>query len=193
METKRSRSEEEELVEESVDSPEAKRIRADFILDILDDESRPDNDPPGSDSGPDTDPAIDDLYSVMRSLEEEIATTAFLPSSYPPSAPTPSDSNPNQPDLGFLLEASDDELGLPPPGGIAGPSDVVGGASDDVGFGKIWGFDDDFHLEFGFGSEEGDYNGSDDGPVIFDGGLFDCGGAPEFSDLTWRTEFLPAV
>ncbi|KAJ6792344.1 uncharacterized protein M6B38_395415 [Iris pallida] len=178
--SKRSRND-DGVVEESVDSPEAKRLRADFLFDILDDEPRPEKD---DGSGSDRDPAIDDLYSVMRSFEKEIATA--LPLDLVP-APNP-DPNPNQPDLGFLLEASDDELGLPPPENAVPTGD---GASDDVGFGKIWGFDDDFHLEFGFGSEERD-NWSEVGPVIFDGGLFECA-VPEFSDLTWRTEFLPAV
>ncbi|KAJ6833812.1 uncharacterized protein M6B38_338945 [Iris pallida] len=180
---KRTRNDDDDGVEESVDWPDVKRIRED-LFGIL--ESEPDKD------GSDPDPATDDLDSVMRSFEEEIATA--LPSD-PVPVSTP-DRNPHQPDLGFLLEASDDELGIPPPeisgGGVA---DVAASAGDGggepaeaVGFAKVWGLEE-FYLDFGLGP--------DDNGVLFDEALFEfddgnCG-ATEFSDLTWRPEFLPAV
>lgn len=149
-------------------SPESKRVKADLLFDILDDESEPDN---------------TDLDYVMRSLEEEISMPVAV-----------SDLDPKQPDLGFLLEASDDELGLPPPAEAAEEevsSGEVGGGGEveEAGFGKIW--DDEIHWDLGVGS------GEDNGGVIFDGGLFDfdgvvCG-SQDLSDLTWRPEFLPAV
>ncbi|KAJ6793398.1 uncharacterized protein M6B38_235935 [Iris pallida] len=176
---KRSRNDDDDGVEESsIDSLDVKRIRAD-LFEIL--ESEPDRD------GSDPDPAVDDLDSVMRSFEEEIATA--VPSD-PVSVPTP-DPYPHQPDLGFLLEASDDELGLPPAessdcGGLVGAAVAAGDAGE-----PIWGLEE-FHLEFG---SDDSVNGADadDNGVLFDGGLFDfddanCG-APEFSDMTWRPEF----
>lgn len=169
-------------VEES--PPESKRIRAELLFDILDDESEPDN---------------TDLDSVMRSLEEEIALPVAVSDS-DPGAASVSDPEPKQPDLGFLLEASDDELGLPPAEGdvtsgeaTGGEENVSGEVVEEAGFGKIWGLDDEIHLDFGFGSD----GGGDDGGVIFDGGLFEYDGGvcgpPDFSDLTWRPEYWPAV
>ncbi|XP_039122478.1 uncharacterized protein LOC120259021 [Dioscorea cayenensis subsp. rotundata] len=61
--------------------------------------------------------------------------------------------NPNdlipQPDLGYLLEASDDELGLPP--AAPSPSEECCGGSEDenAGFAPIWGYEDEaFDLGF---------------------------------------------
>lgn len=172
-------------------SPAAKRTRADFFFDILDDESEPDN---------------TDLDSVMRSLEEEISLPVTV---LEPAEAAGSDTKAKHPDLGFLLEASDDELGLPPAevaegeatSGMAnGGGENAGGEAEEVGFGKIWGLDDEIHLDFGLGSSEIGWqqdSGVDDGGVIFDRGLFNYDGGicgPEdFSDLTWRPEFLPAL
>lgn len=108
---------------------EAKRFHEELLLDILDDQI------------PGEDPGEGDLADVMRSLEEEIG---LLPPPLPPSlsrSPSVGDGDGEsevsifdevivssegdvgvlkdeeacrQPELGFLLEASDDELGLPP-------------------------------------------------------------------------------
>ncbi|KAJ8631047.1 hypothetical protein MRB53_024370 [Persea americana] len=162
------------------ESPEAKRIR-ESLIDILDDESG------------DRDDATQDLAFFMKSFEEEISLS---PSN---SLPTPSlaapDSAESQPELGFLLEASDDELGLPPTSsGVEdekeGVVDVFRGVSEAVGFDPIWGFGDEIMGSgFGFG-----FSVEEEEPVIF-GGLFDdpdavYGSSSEFS---WRTESLPAL
>ncbi|TXG74517.1 hypothetical protein ES288_1Z037800v1 [Gossypium darwinii] len=78
--------------------PETRHIPEE-LLNILDD-----SDPV---SGPD--PAIQGLDSVIRSFEEEILIPeqVALPE-------TVLDSGESRPELGFLFEASDDELGLPP-------------------------------------------------------------------------------
>ncbi|RRT32210.1 hypothetical protein B296_00055688, partial [Ensete ventricosum] len=177
---KRRRGEDEGDGFPEISSPEAKRIRENLLLDdILDDDSGAGD---------------QDLASVMKSLEDEIA----LPS--PPPQPQ-SVVAIDQPDLGYLFEASDDELGLPPPPPAPSMSDEppeadvavapgVGGEMDGVGFGQIWGFDDEINGygwldEFGIRPEEraeAELNG-----VVFDGGLFD------YADLPWRSETLPAL
>lgn len=78
--------------------PESNRI-PDDILDILDE---PD---------PVADSAIQDLDSVIKSFEEEILHPSPSPADIPATVPEYGES---QVDLGYLLEASDDELGLPP-------------------------------------------------------------------------------
>ncbi|URD94074.1 PRP4 pre-mRNA processing factor 4 [Musa troglodytarum] len=155
-------------------SPEAKRL----LLDILDD---------------DADAGDQDVTSVMKSLEEEIA----LPSPPPPPHVPPQDAAVSDlPDLGYLFEASDDELGLPPPApSSSGDGSEACNEEEGVGFAQIWGFDEDLSgyngFELGIRPEAEDV-------VVFDGELFDYGdatvcGAPEFADLSWRSETLPAV
>ncbi|KAM0933035.1 hypothetical protein DsansV1_C38g0235201 [Dioscorea sansibarensis] len=168
--------------EESEESPEVKRLRDDLFLDMLDDDA---------DAG-DRDPAVQGLASVMKSLEEEIG----LP------APVVEEA---QPDLGFLLGASDDELGLPP-APLSSEEDgedveVVTGAVDVEygGYGdQIWGFDDEiFDGGLGFGVRMEERDGAGDDGVLFDGGLFDYSdvgcGPSDLGDRSWRMETLPAV
>uniref|UniRef100_J3KW38 Uncharacterized protein n=1 Tax=Oryza brachyantha TaxID=4533 RepID=J3KW38_ORYBR len=99
----------------------AKRLRPEDLLDMLDDDT-------------DAQGAAGDLASVMRSFEEEIA------------AGDVSDAvAPTQPELGFLLEASDDELGLPPATASSSEEEAGAGEPEDaIGFGgQIWGFEDE--------------------------------------------------
>ncbi|KAH7658517.1 hypothetical protein IHE45_17G093300 [Dioscorea alata] len=178
--SKRQREDSDELPE----SPEVKRLRDDLFLDMLDDDV---------DAG-DRDSTVQDLASVMKSLEEEIGLPA-------PAAVVED----VQPDLGFLLGASDDELGLPP-APVSSEEDgedvdvVIGGleAEGCVYGDQIWGFDDEIFdggLGFGVRMEERDVAG-DDG-VLFDGGLFDYSdvvcGPSDLGDRSWRVESLPAV
>ncbi|KAJ4830662.1 hypothetical protein Tsubulata_045836 [Turnera subulata] len=158
-----------------VNSPEAKRIQDD-LLSILDD----------SDEHP-----IQDLDSVMRSFEEEILVAEPVPA----GGEVTSFSGGSQPDLGYLLEASDDELGLPP--AVSGEEEKVGvaealaSAGSEVvsGYGDMLGFEEQIPsyeaYEFGLGGDSGviGYNGSynDNGDFVV-GGLFD------FSD----ENFVPA-
>ncbi|XP_058091540.1 uncharacterized protein LOC131237667 [Magnolia sinica] len=184
---KRVRVDSDESHTESPDSSEAKRFRAD-ILDILDD----------VDASGDRDPAIEDLATVMKSLEEEISLSLTAPPPFPLSE---SDSSESQPDLGYLLEASDDELGLPPTSSSAENDkesvDVLRGETETAEFGQIWGFEDEIpsYDALGFGiCAEGEKN--EDEPVFF-GGLFDypdvVSGPSDFSELSWRPESLPAL
>lgn len=169
--------------ESGFDSPEAKRLRDDF-LEFLDD------------TGPA--PSSQDLDSVMKSLQEEISGT---------SSPFPlsdlSDSGEPQPQIGYLLEASDDELGLPPPVASSAPdtkneefvNELIRVSSDSSGVGDFWEFEypipsyDSFEL----GSEVS-YNVNTE-YVAFDG-LFDHSDvyydSEEFSDSR-RRESWPAL
>ncbi|XP_049397219.1 uncharacterized protein LOC125861342 [Solanum stenotomum] len=95
--TKRSREDLDSAESKRVhsDSPELKQIRQE-ILDILDEQE----------ILTDRLPEVEELDSVMKSFEEEIV--------HPSIQQTNLDSVDPQLDLGYLLEASDNELGLPP-------------------------------------------------------------------------------
>ncbi|KAJ0237930.1 hypothetical protein HA466_0244490 [Hirschfeldia incana] len=140
-----------------LDSPDVKRLREDLF----------------DDSG--HDPEIQDLDSLMKSFEDELSTV------------TEQGSGETLPDLGYLFEASDDELGLPPPP----PSTVLPPSSEETEktvtelvrasseVGELCGFEE--HVT-GFGAfdlDEGLFEYSD---VCLDSGdLF-----------SWRPETLPA-
>ncbi|XP_066313933.1 uncharacterized protein [Miscanthus floridulus] len=165
------------------EAADAKRLRPQDLLDMLDD---------------DTDAAAaGDLASVMRSLEEEIA-------SFDEAVEAPTQQ---QPELGFLLEASDDELGLPPAGASASSSEEAGGlagappVSAALDGGQIWGFEDEIEGGSGFGGYSPEAAAAaaaaaawdDDG---FDAGLFAFGENDAYgpSDLAaLRHETMPAV
>uniref|UniRef100_A0A5B6ZLV3 Uncharacterized protein n=1 Tax=Davidia involucrata TaxID=16924 RepID=A0A5B6ZLV3_DAVIN len=175
-----------------LNSPEAKRIRAD-LLDILAD----------SDTVTDRDPATQDLDSVIRSFEEEILHQP------PPQQPAAdlypsSDSGESQPELGYLLEASDDELGLPP---TISPSDkqTYNAAPIDlrpvappeaIGFGEMMGFEDKIpsydSYEFGI-VQETQGNSDMNSEYVTLGGLFDYSEASDYSEFSWPPESLPAL
>ncbi|XP_072978659.1 uncharacterized protein [Typha angustifolia] len=180
---------EDETDESPATSPDAKRLRAEDILNILDDDA----DAAGGG-------AAQDLASVMRSLEEEIAV--------PPPKTETCTSDPvdvtgdlRDSDLGYLLEASDDELGLPPtaPSSSDGEAEAEAAAGEEVegvGFGQIWGFEDEIAvcyegLEYGIRPEMA----VADDVVGFAGGLFDYPDVAfepsDFGDLSWRS--MPAV
>ncbi|XP_022726657.1 uncharacterized protein LOC111282710 [Durio zibethinus] len=174
----------DDSAESDPDSPEVKRLRDD-LLDFLDD--------------PDSLPVNQDLASVMKSFEEEILSAASTATEPVPVVDLTSDSGESQSDLGYLLEASDDELGLPPPtattiGSEEGRSEVIELVrvhSDTTGISELWGFDDQIpncdSFEFGIGDN---YNGDH---VAYDG-LFeypdDSYVTSEFSGLLWRSETL---
>ncbi|KAL4362853.1 hypothetical protein GQ457_04G039020 [Hibiscus cannabinus] len=169
--------------------PETKRIQED-LLNILDD-----SDPV---TGPD--PAIQGLDSVIKSFEEEILIPDLT--GLPEAIPDPSEP---RPELGFLFEASDDELGLPPsfPSVEAeqkfettfGVED--GGVSGGVGIGEM--MENEFPIpiydsfEFGIGGELDTHNNShsNSGDFVALGGLFEP--AADISELTWRPESLSAL
>ncbi|XP_010265159.1 PREDICTED: uncharacterized protein LOC104602976 [Nelumbo nucifera] len=181
------------------DSPEAKRIR-DNLLDILND----------TDTVVDRNPANQDLASVMKSFEEEISLPTSLPSETETDITPQSDSGESQPDLGYLLGASDDELGLPPTfspssGEEKSEEDILRVSSDAVGYDKFWGFEDEIpvydSLCFGINDEnsnnDSNNNNNSTGEFVALGGLFDYpdvfSGSSDYSDFSWRPESLPAL
>ncbi|CAA7402127.1 unnamed protein product [Spirodela intermedia] len=197
--------------------PEAKRLRAAdlILLDILEEVDSTDRPLASSAAG--------DLDTVLKSFQEEICAAA-PPSSPPPPPPggeeamaaSDSDDCAVQPDLSYLLEASDDELGLPPTIVPTSSSDE-GEATAEGDLGEevkpeaalfapqIWGFDDEIPcycdpLDLGLGQED-DENAAAAaaaGGALLDGGLFDYAdvgpfGPSDFLDYSWRPESLPAV
>lgn len=170
-----------------LDSPEAKQIRED-ILDILDE----------PDALTECPPENQDLDYVMKSFEEEIRHHS--PDSDPQTVLdlTTSESGDSQPDLGYLLGASDDELGLPPtisPAGEQANAETVAmpAAGELV---NMAGFEDELpnYDTFDFGMDLEATVGDNDGGNSNDdfvtvSGLFDS----DFSDYSWRQESLPAL
>lgn len=171
--------------ESDLDSPEVKRLRDD-LLDLLDDS--------------DSLPVNQDLASVMKSFEEEITAGPSTSTEFMPVVDLTSDSGDSQPDLGYLLEASDDELGLPPPTaattdteGSSEPTDLARAYSNSSGIGDLWGFEEQNpnydSFEFGF------VDNFNDGTVAYDG-LFEYSDvyydSSDISCQLWRPETLSA-
>lgn len=172
----------DELSDEAVlDSPEVKRLRDD-LFDVLDDS--------------DPEPVSQDLDSVMKSFQDELSSVTT-------TTGQGSSAGETQPDLGYLLEASDDELGLPPPPSISPVpvakeeettetlTDLVRASSDSSGIDEIWGFEDHVtnygDLDFGSGVGDGGDYVAVEGLFEFSDDCFDSG------DLfSWRSESLPA-
>ena len=161
------------------DSAEVKRLREN-LLDFLDDS--------------DSVPTIQDLDSVMKSFEEEISPV--------PVVDLTSESGESQPDLGYLLEASDDELGLLPSGNSSSEevkkdveTELIRVSSDSSGIGEFWGFEDQIpsYDSFELGAGDG-YNNTSE--YVEFNGLFEYSDvyfdSSDFSDPTWRHETLPA-
>lgn len=178
-EKKRVRDESDDAV---LDSPEVKRLRDD-LFDVLDNS--------------DPEPVSQDLDLVMKSFEDELSAFSTVTTTAQGS------TGETQPDLGYLLEASDDELGLPPPPPVSPTpvakkeettealTDLVRVSSDSSGIDELWGLED--HIS--------NYGSLDFGPGVGDGGEFVAvEGLFEFSDdcfdsgdlFSWRSESLPA-
>lgn len=175
----RDDSEEPEL---DIDSPEVKRLREN-LLDGLDDDSE-------------FCTTSQDLDSFMKSFEEEItASPSAADGEAVQVADLASDSGDSRPDLGYLLEASDDELGLPPtassPDGLRNELDRVESDSSELQS-EFWEIPSYDSLGFGFGETETNYNGGNGEYVALDG-LFDHSDLGFGSnDFGWRPETLPA-
>ncbi|KAL3631326.1 hypothetical protein CASFOL_024310 [Castilleja foliolosa] len=172
-----------ESPELGIDSPEVKRLR-DSLLDSLDDD-------------PEICASNQDLDSFIKSFEEEITASSSAGGGGGGSAGVEvevvdalSDSGESKPDLGYLLGASDDELGIPPPrtsslpGELRAESVRVEPEPSEFG-GEIWEIPDYDGFGSGFGEAGGEYAALD--------GLFDYSdmglGSGEYP---WRPETLPA-
>ncbi|KZV14092.1 hypothetical protein F511_44443 [Dorcoceras hygrometricum] len=125
---------------------------------------------------------VEDLDSYMRSFEEEIRTS-------PAAVGGTSFSGENQPVLGYLLEASDDDLGLPPTNSSSPDrAELLRAESNSSELAnEIWGFDGEIsgYDQLGFGAGEAEEGGGGEF------GVFDA--LFEFSDFgsgdfAWRSE-----
>ncbi|KAK2397597.1 hypothetical protein QL285_059156 [Trifolium repens] len=135
------------------------------------------------------DSAVMGLDSVIKSFEEEIFAPGFEPGQTHPVQVAGSG------ELGYLFEASDDELGLPP---TVVSSDEPGRVEPEkVDLTGFVGFDDDDFSGFdGFGFEIGllsecDVNNGGAGGFVTGDGLFEYG--EPVSDVLWRSESLQAM
>ncbi|XP_022986643.1 uncharacterized protein LOC111484295 [Cucurbita maxima] len=190
MENQSSRKRDWDDLADSADSeagsPEVKRLRDD-LLGFLDDSN--------------LEPATPDLDSLMRSFEEEIATASSSPV---PVVDLTADSGESQPELGYLLEASDDELGLPP--SVTSNSqqefdeatEFARVTTDSSGTSEMWRFEDQIPNYDAFELEAGDmFSGSDAAEYVGLDGLLEysnlCSDALDNSDFLWRQESLPAL
>ncbi|XP_052199694.1 uncharacterized protein LOC127806437 [Diospyros lotus] len=151
--------------ESELDSPEVKRLRDD-LLGNLDDS--------------DLCTASPDLDSFMKTFADEISAS-------PAPAVSATGSGDSQPELGFLLEASDDELGLPPSTTTSSSetwnkelSELDRVSSDSsVELSEPWKFCDEILSfdEFGVAGDGNDLGVNNHGEYVALDGLFD------YSDL----------
>ncbi|KAK8657122.1 hypothetical protein V6N13_035378 [Hibiscus sabdariffa] len=174
-----------------IQSPGAKSIPVE-LLNILDD----------SDPVIEPDPAIHGLDLVIKSFEEEILIPAPAPIPV-----TQTDFGESRPEIGFLFQASGDELDLPLNFSCIeeerkfGTVDVEeGGGPGAVGFAETMGYEFPIpsyeSFEFGVGGDS-DINSCNNnshgksGDFVALGGLFDT--AADISEFTWRPESLSAL
>ncbi|GLT33657.1 hypothetical protein SLA2020_082230 [Shorea laevis] len=186
LDSAESDSVEPDSEELDVPSPEVKLFQDD-LLNILDD----------SDPVNESDPGIQGLDSVIKSFEEEISVPAQVPV-------VALDSGESKSDLGFLLEASDDELGLPPSFPAADEPkaeafDLEASEGGAVALGEMLGFEEEIlsydSFELGIVGDS-DGNGNNGGDFVALGGLFDHNESyepAEVSEFAWRTKTLPAL
>ncbi|TMW93631.1 hypothetical protein EJD97_011367 [Solanum chilense] len=162
----------DDSIELQINSPEVKRLREDLLDDLYDSEFCTPN---------------HDLDSFMKSFENEIIASE--------TAGVSSESGESQPELGYLLEASDDELGLPPP--IEAEPDSVRVCTESLSD-EFWGLEDQIpsYDPFDLGIVESDHYSGDNinmGEYVGLDGLFDHSDIGYGSgDFLWRPETLPA-
>ncbi|KAJ7975115.1 Carbohydrate-responsive element-binding protein [Quillaja saponaria] len=153
-----------------VNSPDTKLLEDD-LLNILE---APDN-------VTDREPVIQGLDSIMKSFEEEILVPADPKTELV-------NSGESQPHLIYLLEASDDELGLPPTVTSSTSREKKVKVEE---FGEFLGFENDMvsydSLEFGVNPES---DGSSKDEFVALSGLFDYA---EPAVSLWRHESLQAL
>lgn len=161
------------------DSLESKR----FLLNILDDS--------------DTCTPSQDLDSFIKTFENEISPSPEFTTELTQSTESTyfTESTESRRELGYLYEASDDELGLPPTNtSSTGVVEKTGELGESVELSELWGFDDEFGLlenEYGYGDVNVKNVSGED--VMLDG-LFDYYTDLGFgsSEVTWQPETLPA-
>ncbi|XP_075522268.1 uncharacterized protein LOC142555331 [Primulina tabacum] len=159
-----------------VDSPEVKRLREN-LLDSLDED----------DDEAEFSTASSHLDSFMKSFEKEIAPDG---GDEVEVVDLVSGSDESRPEFGYLWEASDDDLGLPP---TTNSSPDTAEKSELGAY--FWGFEPEIpgYDSDGYGFVQTEkFNGSDSGYVAIDG-LFDYSDMGfGLGDFLWRPERLPA-
>ncbi|KAK4283441.1 hypothetical protein QN277_000391 [Acacia crassicarpa] len=168
-----------------LESAGATEIEDDLLMNILDESDN---------STGERDPTMQGLDSVIKSFEDEILA--------PGSDLVDSDLVHESSDLRHLLEASDDELGLPPtvtpPAEEDKPESLTEGFSrvgpDGIDLSGFMGFEDDIPQYEALGYGNGvfvEYGAEDNGGgfVTLDG-LFDHA---DSGDVLWRSESLQAM
>ncbi|TYK28413.1 uncharacterized protein E5676_scaffold629G00410 [Cucumis melo var. makuwa] len=156
-------------VSQSTDSFQSHHTIQEDLLKILDD----------TDASIDREAAIQDLDSVIRSFEKEI------------EVPVPV----VQPELGFLLEASDDELGLPP----AGEKEEIEEAefSGSGGVKGVLGFEDEIVSNYcwfdNLRCEIKEWSPEEEEEVVALGGLFDHTDVAAELPTAYRSERMPCL
>ncbi|KAK4430203.1 hypothetical protein Salat_1321000 [Sesamum alatum] len=168
-----------EKPESDIDSPEVKRLREN-LLDSLDDDAE-------------FCTSTQDLDSFIKSFQEEIAASPSAAAGG--STDVAEDGGESRPELGYLLEASDDELGLPPPtsssSGVKNElrTELDRFDSDSSEFVReFWEFPGYESFGYGFGAAD-----SSNSEYVALDGLFDYTDLGVGSgDLAWRPETLPA-
>lgn len=141
------------------ESPEAKKIREDLFIEILDSDDETEK---SADNWNDIATKTDDLENFIKTFEQEISLPA-PESKKIPELPTVDHQKteekivPTSDELSFLLEASDDDLGLPP----TSTSEEEKGKIDGSTFGQIWEFEDEKSIisdQFSWTFDERDNN-----------------------------------
>ncbi|RZB92676.1 hypothetical protein D0Y65_024575 [Glycine soja] len=166
----------ESQLESVLDSSEVQL--QDDIFNMLDD----------TDNVPERD-SVQGLDSVIKSFEDEINAPGSDSGSGDPAQEP--DSGELQSNLGYLLEASDDELGLPP---TVGDGEEMGRAAPEMAeLARFVGFEDDIpsYDAFGFGSGFTAENDGGAGGFVTVDGLFDY--SDPSADVLWRSESLQAM
>lgn len=181
----------DELEESRFDSPEVKRIKEDLLENFDDTEFFT---------------ASHELDSFMKSFEEELSSAGSTVQEESAAAAAVVDltyeSGESRPELGYLLEASDDELGIPPSTSDVEKDELVRVASDSTELSdELWKYDEGITnfdaFEYGIGDGGSYYNniggGGGGGEYVALDGLFDYSdGGFGSSDYLWRPETLPA-
>lgn len=185
----------DELEDSRFDSPEVKRIKED-LLENFDDT--------------DFFTASHELDSFMKSFEKEISSSGSTLAEESAAATASaavvdltSESGDSQPELGYLLEASDDELGIPPSTSDVEKDESVSRVPTNSAelSNELWRYDEGIpnfdSFEFGIGDGGSYYNNNNNtlggGEYVALDGLFDYSDVGfGSSDYLWRPETLPA-
>lgn len=185
----------DELEDSRFDSPEVKKIKED-LLENFDDT--------------DFFTASHELDSFMKSFEKEISSSGSTLAEESAAAKASaavvdltSESGDSQPELGYLLEASDDELGIPPSTSDVEKDESVSRVPTNSAelSNELWRYDEGIpnfdSFEFGIGDGGSYYNNNNNtlggGEYVALDGLFDYSDVGfGSSDYLWRPETLPA-